>query len=141
MSIIRSYTELRRIPSFKERFEYLRLDDGHVGEDTFGYFRYMNQAFYHSTEWRSLRHHIITRDLGCDLGVEGYEIFGKIYIHHMNPITRAELEHGDRSILDPEFLICTSFDTHNAIHYGDATLLVSELIERRPYDTCPWKHN
>lgn len=135
---IRTYSELIRIKSFVERFEYLKLS-GQVGVDTFGFDRYLNQNFYHSSEWRSVRDYVITRDFGCDLGMEGYEIHGLIYIHHMNPITQKDIVHSNADIIDPEFLICTTHDTHNAIHYGDASLLVTGPIERRPNDTCPWK--
>lgn len=137
-SIIRTYSELIGIDSFIDRFEYLKLS-GQVGVDTFGFDRYLNQSFYHSSEWRSIRDYVITRDLGCDLGVEGYEIHGRIYIHHMNPITQKDIVRSNADIIDPEFLICTTHDTHNAIHYGDASLLVTGPIERRPNDTCPWK--
>lgn len=137
-SIIRTYSELIRIDSFVERFEYLKLSR-QVGVDTFGFDRYLNQNFYHSSEWRSIRDYVITRDLGCDLGVEGYEIHGRIYIHHMNPIIQKDIVRSNADIVDPEFLICTTHDTHNAIHYGDASLLVTVPIERRPNDTCPWK--
>lgn len=137
-SIIRTYSELIRIGSFIDRFEYLKLS-GQVGVDTFGFDRYLNQSFYHSSEWRSIRDYVITRDLGCDLGIEGYEIHGRIYIHHMNPITQKDIVCSNADIIDPEFLICTTHDTHNAIHYGDASLLVIAPIERRPNDTCPWK--
>lgn len=137
-SIIRTYSELIRIGSFIERFEYLKLS-GQVGVDTFGFDRYLNQSFYHSSEWRSIRDYVITRDLGCDLGIEGYEIHGRIYIHHMNPITQKDIVCSNADIIDPEFLICTAHDTHNAIHYSDASLLVIAPIERRPNDTCPWK--
>lgn len=140
MSIIRSYSELIRLPSFLERFEYLRLD-GQVGRETFGFDRYLNQRFYHSSEWKRVRDHVITRDLASDLGITDYGICGRVYIHHMNPVTQEEIERWDCSIFDPEFLICASHDTHNAIHYGDASLLISEPIERKPFDTCPWKHN
>lgn len=136
--MIRRYSELIRLPTFRERFEYLRLD-GVVGKDTFGHDRYLNQRFYRSAEWRAIRDQIIVRDMGCDLAMDGYAIAGKIYIHHMNPITAEEIEHADRCIFDPEFLICTTHNTHNAIHYGDASLLITEPIERRPNDTCPWK--
>ena len=136
---IRRYSELVQLKTFKERFEYLRLDSN-VGEQTFGYDRYLNQRLYHSAEWRAIRDRIIARDLGCDLGVEGYEIHGRIYIHHMNPITQQDIMHSNDDIFDPEFLICTTHDTHNAIHYGDASLLVTEPIVRRPNDTCPWRH-
>jgi len=135
---IRSYRELRRIDSFEERYEYLRLD-GTVGRETFGYDRYLNQRFYTSREWRMARQEIIARDLGCDLGVEGYEIFEKIIIHHMNPITVEQVMHGDDSIFDPEFLICVTHNTHNAIHYGDNSLLkLNRIVERRPGDTKLW---
>lgn len=136
--IIRTYSELIQIPTFTERFEYLRLD-GQVGVETFGFDRYLNQRFYHSAEWRSIRDYIIARDLGCDLAMDGYEIYGKIYIHHMNPITQMDIVHSNADMLDPEFLICATHNTHNAIHYGDASLLVTGPIERRPNDTCPWK--
>ena len=136
--IIRTYSELIRIDTFLERFEYLKLD-GRVGVETFGFDRYLNQRFYHSAEWRSIRDYVIARDLGCDLGVAGYEIYGKIYIHHMNPITQKDIIRSNDSMLDPEFLICTTHNTHNAIHYGDQSLLVTGPIERRPNDTCPWK--
>lgn len=137
-SMIRTYSELIQLPTFTERFDYLKLD-GQVGVETFGYDRYLNQRFYHSSEWRSIRDYVITRDLGCDLGMEGYEIYGKIYIHHMNPITQKDIVHSNADLLNPEFLICTTHNTHNAIHYGDASLLITEPVERRPNDTCPWK--
>lgn len=137
--IIRTYSELIRIDSFVERFEYLKLS-GQVGVDTFGFDRYLNQSFYHSSEWRSIRDYVIARDLGCDLGMEGYEIHGRIYIHHMNPITQKDIVHSNAEIIDPEFLVCTTHDTHNAMHYGDASLLITGPIERRPNDTCPWKN-
>ena len=136
--IIRTYSELIQIPTFTERFEYLRLD-GQVGVETFGFDRYLNQRFYHSAEWRSIRDYIIARDLGCDLAMDGYEIYGKIYIHHMNPITQMDIVHSNADMLDPEFLICTTHNTHNAIRYGDASLVGTGPIERRPNDTCPWK--
>ena len=136
--IIRTYSELIRLPTFRERFDYLKMD-GQVGNETFGFDRYLNQRFYHSTEWRSVRDFVIARDLGRDLGAEGYEIYGKIYIHHMNPITQTDIVHSNADMIDPEFLICTTHDTHNAIHYGDASLLITEPIERKPNDTCPWR--
>lgn len=136
--IIRTYSELIQLSSFIERYEYLKLD-AQVGQKTFGFDRYLNQQFYHSDEWKSIRDFIITRDLGCDLGLDGYTIYGRIYIHHMNPITVRDIRETTRYLLDPEFLICTTHDTHNAIHYGDSSLLASEPIERSPYDTCPWK--
>lgn len=133
----RTYSELITIPSFKERYEYLRLN-GVVGEDTFGWDRYLNQNFYRSDEWKSLRDRIIIRDNGCDLGVEGYEINSRIYIHHMNPISIRDITDATEYLMNPEFLICTSFNTHQAIHYGDVTLLVTEPIIRKPNDTTLW---
>lgn len=133
----RSFSELRRLTTFKERYHYLELR-GQVGEATFGFDRWMNQAFYRSAEWRSVRNHVIARDNGCDLAVEGYEIHDKVIIHHMNPMTVDQIEHGDERILDPEFLISTTHQTHNAIHYGDERLLRRPLIQRRPGDTKLW---
>lgn len=138
-TIIRTYSELMSIPTFLGRYEYLKLD-GRVGQETFGFDRYLNQRFYHSDEWRSVRDYVIVRDLGCDLAMEGYEIQRKIYIHHMNPITQKDIECSNADILNPEFLICTTHITHNAIHYADASLLATGPIERRPNDTCPWKN-
>lgn len=135
---LRSYSELKRLPTFKERYEYLRIG-GLVGESTFGFERFLNQALYTSQRWRLLRNQIIVRDNGCDLGVEGYDIYDKIIIHHMNPLTREQMEEPDDSMFDPEYLICVSHNTHNAIHYGDASLLRQEYVPRRPNDTCPWK--
>lgn len=135
---MRSYTELLKYSSFLDRFEYLRLD-GTVGSETFGSNRFMNQAFYTSPEWRRARREVIIRDDGCDLGVEGYDIFSKILIHHMNPIREEDLLNRNPDILNPEFLICVSHNTHNAIHYGDKNLLPAPLVERKPGDTCPWK--
>ena len=137
---IRTYSELITLPTFKERYEYLRLG-GRVGEDTFGFDRYLNQAFYKSEEWRSIRDHIITRDNGCDLGMEGHEIFGRILIHHMNPIRKEDIINRSDILLNPEYLICTIKNTHDAIHYGDESLLVIAPVERRKNDTCPWRHN
>lgn len=124
--------------TFKERFEYLKLD-GEVGKSTFGFDRYLNQQFYRSREWRQLRNHIIVRDNGCDLGIEGTEIYGKIYIHHMNPVTISDLINNVDYIMDPESLISCSFDTHNAIHYGNFDLVNIQFIERKPNDTCLWR--
>lgn len=137
MSKSRSYSELTLIPTYAERYKYLQLC-GEVGATTFGFDRYLNQRFYHSGEWRAVRDFVIARDLGCDLAVEGREIFGTIYIHHMNPILIKDLELSRRIILDPEFLVCVSHDTHNAIHYGTDALLAKDPIIRRPGDTCPW---
>lgn len=135
---VRSYSELITIPTFEARFEYLKLD-GLVGEETFGFDRYLNQTFYRSQEWKSIRDFVIVRDLGCDLAIEDYEIHGKIYIHHMNPIRAADITTKSRMLLDPEFLISTTHNTHNAIHYGDKNLLAIWPIERSKNDTCPWK--
>ena len=137
--MIRTYTELSRLSSFEERFRYLKLN-GAVGESTFGFDRYINQMFYQSSEWKELRDDIIIRDNGCDLGLDGYDIHGKIYIHHMNPISRRDIETLSDYLLNPEFLIVTSHNTHNAIHYGDEGLLLLAPTERSRFDTCPWKH-
>ena len=138
--MIRTYSELIKLKTFKDRFEYLKLD-GIVGEETFGFDRYMNQIFYKSREWTSVRQSVIIRDNGCDLGVEGYEIHGKILIHHMNPINLSDIVHKTDELLNPDYLITTVLSTHNAIHYGDASLLPVLPIERRANDTCPWKRN
>ena len=137
MARIRRYSELRRIDSFEERFEYLSLR-GVVGESTFGFERHINQSFYRSTQWRQIRHHVIARDLGCDLGVAEHEIHDRVIIHHMNPMTVAEIVNGEDQILNPEFLITVTHNTHNAIHYGDSNLLPKPLVERRPGDTRLW---
>ena len=137
MTMIRRYSELRRIPTFEERYDYLKLD-GSVGRETFGFDRYINQRFYTSKEWRDIRHHVITRDLGLDLGAEGYEINSRILIHHMNPIVVDDILHKNDDILDPEFLITTCHNTHNAIHYGDSSLLPKPLVERSRGDTKLW---
>lgn len=137
--MIRTYTDLIAIPTFVERFEYLKLM-GSVGADTFGYDRYLNQIFYTTREWRHLRDQVILRDMGRDLAMEGYEIHGKIYIHHLNPISKDDIIERSEYLMNPEFLVCTSFETHNAIHYGNADNLRSVPIERRAHDTCPWKH-
>ena len=136
---IRTYSELITIPTFEERYKYLKLD-GIVGEETFGFDRYLNQIFYKSKEWRSIRDYVITRDNGCDLGVEGHEIFGKILIHHMNPISKNDILERSDLLLNPEYLICTIKNTHDAIHYGDENLLIITPPERTKNDTCPWKH-
>lgn len=136
---IRSYSELSKLKTFEERFEYLRLD-GKVGADTFGFDRIFNQMFYTSKEWKSIRDRVIVRDNGCDLGIEGYEIYGqRIIIHHMNPISLEDIERGSKFLLDPEYLITTVHTTHNAIHYGDKSLLITMPIKRSRNDTCPWK--
>lgn len=137
--IIRTYSELKQLKTFEERFKYLKLG-GVVGVETFGFDRYFNQKFYTTTEWKQLRNHIIVRDLGCDLGCEDHEIFGqRIIIHHMNPIDLEDIEKKSDFLLNPEFLITTIHSTHNAIHYGDESLIITAPIERRRNDTCPWK--
>lgn len=136
---IRTYSELIKIPTFTERFEYLRLD-GIVGEETFGFDRYLNQVFYKSREWLEARDYVIVRDFGCDLGIEGREIFGRILVHHMNPIRKEDIISRSKFLLNPEYLICVSKNTHDAIHYGDIGLLISEPIERTKNDMCPWRH-
>lgn len=136
---IRAYSELITYPTYEERFKYLQLN-GQVGRDTFGFDRYINQKFYRSAQWKRIRNEVIIRDNGCDLGMEGYEIHGRILIHHMNPITIADIESMSEYLLNPEYLITTIHTTHNAIHYGDESLLCTGPIERQPNDTCPWKH-
>jgi hypothetical protein len=133
----RRYSELRRIPTFEERFSYLDLR-GQVGEQTFGSNRWFNQRFYRSREWRHVRDIVILRDNGCDLGVPGYEIHGRIMIHHMNPVTMEDLTNGTALVLDPEYLITTTQRTHNAIHYGGVSLLPRPIVERKPGDTKLW---
>ena len=136
---IRTYSELIQLPTFEGRFDYLRLD-GVVGKDTFGFDRYLNQQFYRSSEWKRIRNRVIVRDNGCDLGIDEYEIHGRILIHHMNPISIEDLQHMSDFLMNPEYLICVSHRTHNAIHYGDESLIVSAPIERSQNDTCPWRH-
>ena len=137
---IRTYTELMKLPTFEERYEYLKLG-GKVGEDTFGFDRYLNQIFYKSKEWLSVRNHVITRDNGCDLGSLDHEIRGnRIIIHHMNPITKEDILNRSEYLLNPEYLITTIDNTHNAIHYGDKDLLYTDPIVRSKNDTCPWRH-
>lgn len=135
---IKTYSELILLPTFEERFEYLKLN-GAVGKDTFGYDRYLNQAFYTSYEWKKIRDQIIIRDNGCDLGIPGREIGRRIYIHHINPLRKDDIVSHSEYLRNPEFLICTSFETHNAIHYGDINLLPRDPVERKPNDTCPWR--
>lgn len=135
--MIRSYSELRRLQTFEERYHYLALR-GSVGASTFGFDRHVNQKFYTSRQWRDLRHEIIIRDDGCDLGVPGFDIHDRVIIHHMNPMQVEDIVHGDDNILDPEFLICVSHRTHNAIHYGDEKLLPRQFIERSRGDTKLW---
>ena len=136
---IRTYSELIRLPTFLERFRYLSLK-GVVARETFGFDRYLNQAFYASKEWKQIRNQIILRDNGCDLGIDGYPIYGKAIIHHLNPVTVDDIVKQSEFLLNPEYLICTTHQTHNAIHYGDENLLPSLPVERSRNDTCPWKH-
>lgn len=137
--ITRTYSELITLPTFEERFKYLNLE-GRVGADTFGFDRHLNQMVYQrDPRWKKARDIVIIRDNGCDLGVEGYEINSKIIVHHMNPVTLDDIMNDREWIFDPEFLICTSHNTHNAIHYGDERLVFTGLTVRKPNDTCPWK--
>lgn len=136
---IKRYSELILLPTFEERYKYLQLN-GVIGDETFGFDRYINQMFYRSQEWKQVRDYVIVRDNGCDLGIEGHEIRGKILIHHMNPIGIKDIQQVNKFLLDPEYLITTMLSTHNAIHYGDESLLVKDPIERSKNDTCPWKH-
>lgn len=135
--MIKTYTDLRRLATFEERFTYLKLG-GVVGRDTFGYDRYLNQEFYRSRMWRHSRDLVIARDYGCDLGIAGREIYDRVYVHHMNPMTPDDIVHGNMDILDPEFLITVNHTTHNAIHYGDERLLPKDHVDRRPGDTKLW---
>lgn len=136
--IIRTYSELITLPTFEERFRYLQLD-GKVGQDTFGFDRYLNQIFYNSDEWKDIRDFVIVRDHGCDLGIPDREIKGRILVHHMNPISKEDILKRSKFLLDPEFLISTIKNTHDAIHYGDESLLITVPIVRTKNDTCPWR--
>lgn len=138
--MIRTYSELSRLKTFEERFEYLKLN-GKVGEDTFGFDRTFNQMFYRSEEWKRVRDRVIIRDQGCDLGIKDREIRGRILIHHMNPITLDDIRNVSDYLMNPEYLISTTHLTHNAIHYGDSNLLMKDPVERTKNDTCPWKHD
>lgn len=135
--MIRTYSELRSLETFEDRYHYLELI-GRVGDSTFGFDRYLNQQFYTSTQWKHIRNHVIVRDNGCDLGIDGYDIHHKVIIHHMNPIGARDIIHGDESILDPEFLITTTHATHNAIHFGDERLLKNPFVDRSRGDTKLW---
>lgn len=137
---IKCYSELIQIPTFIGRYRYLKLG-GQVGNETFGYDRYLNQILYRSPEWKRFRRDIILRDNGCDLACDGYELVSKILIHHINPITVRDIELRDPKVFDPENVISTSLNTHNAIHYGDEGLLIIEPLVRTPNDTCPWKRS
>lgn len=138
MTSIRTYSQMLRHETFEDRFEYLNLR-GVVGESTFGFERHLNQKFYRSSQWRNIRDHVIARDFGMDLGIDGHEIFERPIIHHMNPMTSKDLIDGNQDVLDPEFLITVSHNTHNAIHYGDKSLLPQPLVERHLNDHIPWR--
>lgn len=139
--MIRSYKELVKLDNYEDRYLYLLLGDK-IGEDTFGFDRYLNQTFYKSSEWKRLRNEIIIRDNGCDLGMSGFDIYGKIIIHHMNPIRKNDILNATDYLMNPDFLICVSMDTHNAIHYGDKNYLDRfKDVSRSPNDICPWRRN
>lgn len=139
MTKMKTFSELNKLKTFKERYDYCRTAQL-VGDITFGGSRWLNQVFYTSKEWKEFRNEIILRDKGCDLGIEGYDICGRIYIHHLNAITKEQLLSRDPLLLDPNNVVCCSFETHNAIHYGDESKLpIYELVERRPNDTIPWR--
>ena len=142
MKSIKTYSELIALPTFEERYRYLRLG-GSVGEDTFGFDRYLNQLFYKDKDlWLPVRDEVIIRDCGCDLGIEDREIKGqRILVHHMNPITKEDVLNRTEYLINPEYLICTTKNTHDAIHYGDESLLITVPPERSRNDTCPWKRN
>lgn len=140
-TIIRTYSELITLETFEERFLYLKLD-GSIGEDTFGFDRYLNQLFYRSPEWKQVRNFVITRDMGCDLAISDHEIINQqILIHHMNPLTKEDIINKSDYLLNPEYLICTTKRTHNAIHYGDERILdpIAPIV-RTKNDQCPWRH-
>lgn len=136
---IKCYSELILLPSFEERFNYLQVTGAKVGGDTFGYDRYLNQKFYSSPEWRHFRNTIIVRDNGCEMGLSEYPIFGEIYIHHIRPLTVDDLVNRSGFLMDPENVICVSFDLHNRIHYGSLSEAFTQPIERSKNDTCPWR--
>lgn len=136
--MIRTYTELITLPTFEERLKYLKLH-GEVGDETFGYDRYLNQLFYRSPEWRMLRNQVITRDYGCDMALPEFEILDKIVVHHMNPIQKEDVLEHSEILMNPEYLVCVSDSTHRAIHYGDESVLFYEPIERKPNDMIPWR--
>ena len=139
MSImIRTYSELILLPTFEERYRYLRLG-GKVGNETFGFDRYLNQIFYKTKDWLEVRDYVIIRDNGCDLAIEGREIYDKILVHHMNPITKEDILNRSDYLFNPDYLICTTKRTHDAIHYGDDSLLFTEFVTRTKNDTCPWR--
>lgn len=136
--ITKTYSELSKLSSFEERYNYLRIG-GEVGKETFGFDRYLNQILYQTPEWKEARDKVIIRDNGCDLGIEGREIHSRVLVHHMNPITVDDILSRDPKVFDPEYLIATTHNTHNAIHYGDENLLAKAPIERTKNDTCPWR--
>lgn len=136
--MIKTYSEMILLPTFLERFKYLQLS-GMVGAETFGFDRYLNQSLYRTSEWKRFRREIIIRDNGCDLGCDDRTIYGKILVHHINPVTVEDIVNRHSCVFDPDNVICVSHDTHNAIHYGDEDLLVLGPIERKPNDTCPWR--
>lgn len=137
-TMIRRYSDLRRLRTFEERYRYLRLQ-GQIGRETFGFDRHVNQAFYRSSEWKRMRDRVIVRDNGCDLGIEGREIHGRLLVHHMNPMTLDDIRHANDNLFNPDFLITTTHSTHNAIHYGDEELLPRLHVDRRPGDTTLWR--
>lgn len=137
MSKLLTYSNLIKFDEFEDRFKYLKLD-GRVGVETFGFDRHINQLFYKSPEWLSARNKVVARDLGCDLGLIGYEIPGKVLVHHMNPLSIEDLVNRQPEIFDPEYLVCVSVQTHNAIHFGDESILMQEPVIRRPGDTTLW---
>lgn len=136
---IKTYSELIKLPTFEDRYRYLRIG-GIVGEETFGYDRWINQMFYKNKKWLKIRDEIILRDGACDLGIKNREIHSVVYVHHMNPLTKDDILNQTDFLLNPEYLICTSYNTHNAIHYGDESLLLKDYVPRSKNDTCPWKH-
>lgn len=137
---LRTYSELKKLKTYKDRFNYLKIHNAGVGISTFGFDRYLNQDFYKSKEWKRVRDEVIVRDKCCDLGIEGREICGKVYVHHMNPLTVEDVKFSTDFLLNPEYLICVSHETHNAIHYGDDAILDKyECKEREKNDTCPWR--
>ena len=138
-STIRTYSELTKYSTFEDRFRYLSLK-GQVGEETYGFDRWINQKFYRSREWKQIRDYVIVRDSGCDLGILGREIPDRIIVHHINPILVNDIQYATEYLLNPEYLICVSNNTHQAIHYGDETLLITMPAPRAANDTCPWKH-
>ena len=137
--MIKCYSELKQFTTFEDRFDYLSLK-GTVGQETYGFDRWINQTFYRSQEWKQVRYYVIERDTGCDLGIKGREIQSHIIVHHMNPILVKDIQDNTDILLNPEYLICTTEITHNAIHYGDKSLLINMPESRKPNDTCPWKH-